>query len=253
MFFIASKLFAWLIYPLGPIFAALLIVFLGYRQRGMRRLLAAVILLLYGMSAPVVVLSLVRWLEGPPITEETLRPHYDVAIVLTGMVDLRRSRPGHVAFNEHVERILEGMRLVKQGVADKLLIVGGNGHLLQRDGSEAGALRLFVVEFGLREEQVLTEEVSRNTYENAVKATEIIRAGDYKQLVLITSALHMARSAATFAKQGLTPDRYPVDFQSVPGRVDFLMWLPSTHALDLMAALVHELIGYVTYRVQGYI
>ena len=46
-------------------------------------------------------------------------------------------------------------------------------------------LRAFALEFGLHDEQVLTEEFSRNTYENAVKATEIIRAAPYRDLVLL--------------------------------------------------------------------
>ena len=132
-----------------------------------------------------------------------------MAIVLTGMVALRRSRPGHLEFNESVERILEGISLVKRGIADKLFIVGGSGHPFDRSLSEARVLRTFALESGLRDEQVLVEEVSRNTYESAVNATQIIRASNYHHLVLITSAAHMYRAVAAFHKQGffLSPIR----------------------------------------------
>ena len=252
MFFLLSKFLNWFVYPVSLLFMGLLVILVFYRRRHTRWGLACVLLLLYGMSTMITVKPLMRWLEGPRPPPE-LHQHYDVAIVLTGMVALRRSRPGHLEFNEHVERILEGISLVRQGIADKLLIVGGSGNLFNRRLSEARVLRTFALEFGLRDEQVLVEEVSRNTYESAVNATQIIRAGNYRQLVLITSAAHMHRAAAAFHKQGLFPQRYPVDFQTNGEDIDLSDFIPSIHALDVMTEVVHELMGLAMYRLQGYI
>ena len=253
MFFFLSKFLNQFVYPLPLLFLGCFVVLGFYRRRYTRWGLACVLLLFYSMSAPITVQPLVRWLEGPPPGPEALRPHYDVAIVLTGMVALRRSRPGHIEFTESVDRILEGIRLIKRGIADKLFIVGGSGDPFNRSLSEARVLRTFALEFGLTDEQVLTEEVSRNTYENAVKATEILRTGPYRDLVLITTALHMPRAAATFHKQGLFPDLYPVDFQSAREGITVLDLFPSTRALDVMTYAVHEFVGLVMYRLQGYI
>jgi uncharacterized SAM-binding protein YcdF (DUF218 family) len=252
MFFLLSKFLNWFVYPLSLLFLGLFVILVFYRRRYTRWGLACILLLSYGMSTMFTVRPLMRWLEGPRLTPE-LRQHYDVAIVLTGMVALRRSRPGHLEFNEHVERILEGIRLVKQGIADKLLIAGGSGNPFKRHLSEARVLRTFALEFGLRDEQVLVEEVSRNTYENAVNATQILRAGHYRQLVLITSAAHMYRAAAAFRKQGLFPQPYPVDFQTNGEDSDLFDFIPSVRALDVMTEVVHELVGLVMYRLQGYI
>lgn len=251
MFFLLSKVLNWFVYPLSLLFLGLFVVLVFYRRRYARWGLAFVLLLLYGMSTMLIVRPLMRWLEGPRPPE--LHQHYDVAIVLTGMVALRRSRPGHLEFNEHVERILEGIRLVKRGIAAKLLIVGGSGHLFNRHLSEATVLRTFALESGLRDEQVLVEEVSRNTHESAVNATQIIRAGHYHHLVLITSAAHMYRAVATFQKQGLFPQPYPVDFQTNGGSIGLFDFIPSVQTLDVMTDVVHELIGLAMYRLQGYI
>jgi len=252
MSFLLSKFLNWFVYPLSLLFLGLCVVLVCYHRRYTRRGLALVLLLLYAMSSMVTVKPLMRWLEGPRPAPE-LRQHYDVAIVLTGMVILRGSRPGHLEFNEHVERILEGISLVKRGTADKLFIVGGSGDAFDRSLSEARVLRTFALEFGLRDEQVLVEEVSRNTYESAVKATQIIRAGNYRQLVLITSAAHMYRAAATFYKQGLFPQPYPVDFQTTGRDIGLFDFLPSVKALDVMTYVIHELVGLMMYRLQGYI
>jgi uncharacterized SAM-binding protein YcdF (DUF218 family) len=252
MFFLLSKLLNWFVYPLSLLFLGLIGVLVFYRRRYTRWGLACVLLLLYGMSTMLTVRPLMRWLEGPRPAPD-LRQQYDVAIVLTGMVALSRSNPEHLEFNEHVERILAGISLVKRGIAEKLFIVGGSGSLFSRRLSESRVLRTFALELGLRDEQVFVEEVSRNTYESAVNATQIIRAGNYRQLVLITSASHMRRAVAAFHKQGLFPQPYPVDFQTARGGSDLFDFLPSIEALDLMTAVVHELIGLVMYRLQGYI
>jgi uncharacterized SAM-binding protein YcdF (DUF218 family) len=252
MFFLLSKFLNWFVYPLSLLFLGLFVVLVFYRRRYTRWGLACLLLLLYGMSAMITVKPLMHWLEGPrPVPE--LRQHYDVAIVLTGMVALRRSRPGHLEFSESVERILEGISLVKQGIANKLLITGGSGDPFNRGLSEARVLRTFALEFGLRDEQVLVEETSRNTYESAVNTAQILRAGNYRQLVLITSAAHMSRAAAVFHKQGLFPQSYPVDFQTDGGSIDLFDFIPSVYALDVMTDAVHELVGLAMYRLQGYI
>src|SRR5262252_2567269 len=141
MFFILSKLLKWFIYPLSLLFVGLLGVLVFYHRRYTRWVLAFMLLLFYALSASLTVNPLVHWWEGAPMAPETLRPHYDVAIVLTGMVNVRSSSPGHLEFGEPVERILEGVSLVRRGIADKLLIVGGSGALLDHRSRETRMLR----------------------------------------------------------------------------------------------------------------
>lgn len=253
MFFVLSKVLHWCIDPLVVCFVLSCITLLFYRRRAMRWLLAFAVLLLYVASAPAGAGLLVQWVEGPYPPATQLR-HYDVAIVLTGMVRQRAHirLPGYLEFNGHVERILAGISLVKRGVADKLLIVGGSGDPWSQGYSEARHLRPFAVEFGLTEEQILTEERSRNTYENAVNAAEIIRAKGFTTLLLVTSAFHMARSEGVFHAQGLFPDLYPVDFGG-RGRELVFDYVPSVQALSTTTLMIHELVGVLMYRFQGYL
>jgi len=253
MFFILSKLLGRSVYPLPLLLVSLLAILALYHRRYTRWLLALLLLVFYALSAPLTVNPLVHWLEGPRPAPEALRQHYDVAIVLTGMIHMRLSSEDHLEFNEHVERILEGIKLVKRGIADKLLITGGSANLFGRRNSEARMLRTFALEFGLNDEHILTEEVARNTYENALMSTEIIRAGQYRNVLLITTALHMYRAAAAFHKQGLFPDLYPVDFQSGGGGIRLFDFFPSAKTLVIMTDAIHELLGVVMYRLQGYI
>jgi uncharacterized SAM-binding protein YcdF (DUF218 family) len=63
----------------------------------------------------------------------------------------------------------------------------------------------------------------------------------------------MYRAAAVFHKQGLFPQPYAVDFQTNGGGIHFFDFVPSVQALNVMTEVVHELIGLVMYRLQGYI
>lgn len=253
VFFLLSKLLTWFMNPLLLLFVGLLAILGLYRRRYTRWGLAFVLLFFYSISIPLTIQPLVRWLEGRCSDPEAMHQHYDVAIVLTGLMDLRRSKPGHLKFTSQVERILEGINLVKRGIADKLLIVGGNADPFNQHVSEARLLRTFALDFGLHEEQVLTEEVSRNTHENAVNTGKILQAGNYRQLVLITSAFHMYRAMAAFHKQQLFPEPYPVNCHSSRGRTHLFDFVPSLGALSMTALVVHEMIGVMIYRLQGYI
>ena len=254
MFFIASKLLSIFLDPLLPCFLLLLGLLVYYWRQSVRWGLLTVVVGLYVLSTSISVGPVVRWLEGSRPASETLQPQYDVAIVLSGMVNLTLSTPDQIEFYDGVERIIAGINLVKHGRAEKLLISGGTGSLYESPVREASLLRTFALEYGLRDDQILIDDTSRNTYENALYTMHILRTHGYQRCLLITSALHMRRAAAIFHKQGLTPDLYPVDFRSNPGReltpFDFV---PSTYTMSTASYVIHELVGFVIYRLQGYL
>lgn len=251
MFFILSKIVTMVIYPVPFLLLLLLAVLLCYRRRHVRGVLVGVIVLFYGLSTPIIGARLALWLETPRLLPQQVQPHYDVAIVLAGMLNNHLSAPQRLEFNGAAERILTGITLVKRGVADTLLISGKTGDILER-GNEAELLRGFAIEWGLTLEQVVLEEKSRNTYENALYSAHIIRASGYNTLILVTSALHMRRAAAAFHKQGLFPELYPVDFHT-SHEIAPSSFLPSVEVLAVTTLAIHELIGLVMYRLQGYI
>jgi uncharacterized SAM-binding protein YcdF (DUF218 family) len=79
-----------------------------------------------------------------------------------------------------------------------------------------------------------------------------LRAHQLHHTVLITSALHMRRAVAAFHRQGIFPDTYPVDYRATDIVTPF-SFVPSAAGLEKVTAVLHELIGILAYRVQGYI
>jgi uncharacterized SAM-binding protein YcdF (DUF218 family) len=211
-----------------------------------------VVVCFYGLSIPYTANRFIHWLEVPRVAPAALRPPYDVVIVLSGMVDLAVSRKGQLEFSGKVDRILAGIAFVKQGIGKQLLISGGSGKLFAQDTKEAILLQTFALQLGLTAEQVLVETASRNTYENAAYSATVLRTHRLQHALLITSAAHMRRSVAVFHKQGIFPDTYPVDFHAST-EITPLSFLPSVGSLAKTTDVIHELVGLMTYRLQGYL
>jgi uncharacterized SAM-binding protein YcdF (DUF218 family) len=252
MFFVFSKVLPALVFPFPLFFLALLVIVVFYHRRWARRVLLAVVVCCYGLSIPYTANRLMHWLEGPHVASAALRPPYDVVLVLSGMVDLAVSRRGPLEFTGAVDRILAGIAFVKQGIGKQLLISGGSGKLFAQDIKEATLLQTFALQLGLTAEQVLVETASRNTHENAAYSATMLRTHRLQRVLLITSATHMRRAVAAFHKQGIFPDTYPVDFRA-SAEVTPLSFMPSAGSLARTTDVIHELVGLIMYRLQGYL
>lgn len=252
MFFVLSKVLQILIYPLPLLLLALLGILVWYHRKWARSALLVVIIGLYSLSVPFTTNYLMYQLEVSRPSLDKLQQKYDVVIVLSGMVNLWLSKEDRIEFTESVDRILAGISLIKQGIGDKLLISGGSGSLFDQSFSEAEVLKKFAMEFGLSADQILVEGTSRNTYENAVNSARLIKSHDYQHVLLITSAFHIPRALAAFHKQGIFPDTYPVDFYATD-RITPFSFIPSADSLIEIELVIHEWVGMIMYRLQGYI
>ena len=252
MFFVLSKTLQYLIFPLTLFFLVMIATFLFYHRKHARAIFGAMIVSLYMLCMPITSDSLLGWLESARPPSDILAQKYDVAVVLTGMLDIELSEKENLEFGEGVDRILAGIFVVRRGIADKLLITGGSGSLLDQSKSEAVLLKEFAIESGLSPSQIIIDPTSRNTHENAVNTAGLVREGGYEKILLITSAFHVWRAEAAFNKQGLFPEVYPVDFRT-SDTISIFDFLPSAGALSRVTWMIHELVGVIVYRLQGYI
>jgi uncharacterized SAM-binding protein YcdF (DUF218 family) len=93
-----------------------------------------------------------------------------------------------------------------------IIVSGGKANV--NSSSEALIAKRFLIDIGVEEGQIVIEENSRDTYENAKFIREICRRDDYKNPILITSASHMKRSLLAFKKIGLNVWPYPANFRT---------------------------------------
>lgn len=116
---------------------------------------------------------------------------------------------------------------------------------------------------GVPPEAILLEDRSRNTYENAIETKKLLAAEGLTEIILVTSAMHMPRAQAIFAKQGMTVTPAPTDFEvtaadwaylTTPAvEVQLFNLLPQADNLALVSSTLKEYVGLVVYRLRGWL
>jgi uncharacterized SAM-binding protein YcdF (DUF218 family) len=91
-----------------------------------------------------------------------------------------------------------------------LLVSGGPIKGDARQRTLAGAMRDFLIGQGVAATDLIVEDRSINTYENAVESAKLLKTRGVRRIVLVTDAEHMLRSAACFRKQHLEVTPAPV-------------------------------------------
>ena len=105
----------------------------------------------------------------------------------------------------------------------------------------------FFLDQGVRIDNLIYENQSRNTFENIKYSKDII--AKYKGTWgIITSANHMPRSFFAFKKQGLILEPISVDYKTGTSRI-FWINFDISSGLNNWNIILHELIGIVYYKV----
>jgi uncharacterized SAM-binding protein YcdF (DUF218 family) len=111
------------------------------------------------------------------------------AILVLGR-SLHNNQPSDV-FRARLDHSLE---LWRSGLASHLVVAGGLTGTSIR--TEAAAGREYLLERGVPEHQVLTEDRSRHTLENLVNVREQARRRGWRHLLIVSDPLHLARVSA---------------------------------------------------------
>lgn len=253
MFYVLSKILDVLLTPLAWS-VALVAIGTFYAKSSSRRLWlssSGLFLLLFFSLEPVSN-ALYRSLENPPL--RTMRPDvtYDVAILLGGVVDDRvQATSGQRAFNDNNERLLETFDLLRSGKARNAIVSGGSVSADRTRVTEAIALAEQLAEWGIDPDRVVIEGHARNTYENAVDSSALVRARGWKSVLIVTSAFHMPRAYGCFRAVHLDVDTLPVDFRSYASPFSGER-IPRAQYLEASTIAIREWSGRAIYRTRGY-
>jgi uncharacterized SAM-binding protein YcdF (DUF218 family) len=252
--FLISKLIWLVAQPLSVAFLltalAALLAFVGFRKLG-------------GFSAllSALVLFITLYTSAGSFALQSLESRYPKAadpealscmIVLGGAFESEvTTARGGIEFNQSADRFVEALRLALKYPQSRILISGGDGSFSGVYEGEAQASERFFSAFGVDAGRMVKENTSRTTYENTVNTADLLQAQGLRDCALITSAFHMPRSVALFAKAGITITPWPVDFRT-SGRVSlgFDFTQPALNA-QLTATAVREWMALAGYRLAG--
>ncbi|PSL05025.1 YdcF family protein [Cecembia rubra] len=258
MFFFLSQFLSFLAMPLT---IALVLIITGYfwknRALGKKILLAGILTLLFFSNQFIANLSMNTWEEEmKPIAD---LPNYEMGIVLTGVTNLSKTVYDRTLFNKGADRATHALQLYKMGKIKKLLITGGQGLNPTNPNTEAELIRDFWVMAGVPEEDILVENLAKNTYQNAIFSKNLLSEighdwNSNEKFLLITSSFHMQRAKACFDKAAIPTDTFPVDYygEDIQWSIPELLY-PNPNALLLWHKLFKEWIGLFTYKMAGYI
>ncbi len=252
MFFVLSKLFVFIITPLVWIIVLLLFSLLSKYPVRKRRFLRLALLLTLFFTNSFLFDECARLWEIPATRIETLKS-YDAGIVLGGMsvydADLDRAQ-----FYRGVDRLIQAIELYKRGKIKKIIFTGGSGRIMHPEMKEGNYINRYLMYMGIPPKDFIIENESQNTHENALFTKKLLDKENIKgDFLLITSAFHMRRSIGCFQKAGIIVTPYSTDRFSGPRKFEFdYLFIPTISVLYNWDTLIHEITGFLTYKIFRY-
>lgn len=255
MFFIVSKILSYLLTPLFWVLALLIVSLIIKNKRLSRCLIILSVVLFYLLSNHYLVDVFLRGWEYPVKNLPADSSYYDVGIVLGGGIITYNEDDKRLIFRSSADRGLQALQLYKQGRIRKILITAGPGSLIYQDKFESAYYRDFLISIGVPAGDIISDSLANNTRQNAVNSKEILdKLYPNGKFLLITSALHMRRSLGCYKKVGLKVTPYAVGRLSTSPyhNIEYL-FIPDLEALQYWSFMTHEWVGYLIYKVTGYI
>lgn len=253
MFFILSKLLAFIITPIIWIIGLLFYsIFSKNQQRKRRSLILSLVLLLFFTNSFLFDEAMRQW-EIPATKDSELSTTYDAGIVLGGIIAFDQVKD-RLQFNRRNDRLIQAVILYKKGIIRKIFFSGGSGSIEHPEIKEGPLVKIFLLDIGIPEQDIIIESQSNNTRENAVFSKSLIEKNFITgKFLLITSSFHMRRSIGSFKKAGINVTPYSTDRYSGPRKfVLDHVFIPRAETLFNWDSLLHEIVGYVIYKVFGY-
>jgi uncharacterized SAM-binding protein YcdF (DUF218 family) len=255
MFFIISKLYSFLLTPFIWLFILLLIKLLTKNNKKLKKLILITFCVFIFFSNDFISREFVRIWEYKITPDDRLSKSYDVGVVLGGGMVTIDTKNKRITFRNNTDRILQAIALYKEGRIKKMLLSSGSGSLVEKYQNEARIIKPYLIEIGIPEKDILTDTLSNNTRQNAVESAKILSKEYPKgKFLLITSAMHMRRAMGCFRKVGLDVSAYATNVETGPRKYYFdTLFIPNIEALGAWSGLSHEVFGYLSYAIMGYI
>lgn len=170
-------------------------------------------------------------------------------VVLGGSFDpgLQSKERNQVLLNSSAERLTKVLEIYNKNQKILILFSGFSNELKPQGWNESDMAKKFFLDQGVRIDNLIFENKSRNTFENISYSKDIIKNfnGTWG---LITSASHMPRSYFGFKKQGLILEPIIVDYKTGTSQI---FWINFDIGIGLInwSTIFHEVIGIFYYKI----
>ena len=170
-------------------------------------------------------------------------------IVLGGSFSLalESKERNEVLLNDAAERLTKALEIYNKNPKILILFSGYSNKLKPTSWNESDMAKKFFLDQGVRFQNLIFENQSRNTFENIKYSKDII--ANYKGTWgLITSANHMPRSYYTFKRQGLILEPIIVDYKTGTSPI-FWINFDIEKGLVNWKLILREIVGILYYKI----
>ncbi|MBM3152244.1 MAG: YdcF family protein [Chloroflexi bacterium] len=251
-----SKFLPIFIYPLGLFWLALLsLILFGRQKRGQKIVLWLLLGLVFLSSNRWTAYALTYQLERQYLPQGDLPPA-DAIVLLGGGTEPQSAPRRTVEMNGAGDRVYYAATLYHAGKAPFILASGGRlPWEADQDSTPADEMSAILQALGVPQDAIRLETGSRNTEENATLSAPLLHEHAVETILLVTSAMHMPRSAFLFEQAGFTVIAAPTDFTIIdadwetlwhPDPENFMLgFFPQAGYLGMTTSALKEHIGRV--------
>jgi uncharacterized SAM-binding protein YcdF (DUF218 family) len=260
MFLFLSKLLPLFFYPIGLCCLLLVLAFVLLLRRRARLAMIPIglslLILCLGGNAGISE-GLARSLEFQNLSANLLKA--DAIVVLGGCTESALPPRPWVEIKEEGDRVLYAAKLYREGRAPRLILSGGRIEWRKGGEPESEDMAVLLETMGVPRSAMLQDPDSLNTRENALNVKRIMDAQGIRQILLVTSAMHMPRSLMIFRKLGVEAIPAPTDFtafvdaqqDTVEARI--LDTLPEADQMRRTTRVLKEYMGIFVYWLRGWV
>ena len=249
-----------LMQPVGLLWLALIVLSIALFRKKQRRLAwftAALVIAITVCGSTDFSGWLLRRLEKPWAGVKVAElPVCDAVVVLGGGTEPSRYEVGGMHLTKAGDRVLMGLELMRLGKAKALCLGGGGASFDGTMRVEADVVKAWLSSWKLpANSEVVSFGISGNTHDEAEKTAALLRERGWTRVLLVTSAFHMTRAAATFRTAGVDVVPVPCNFLTTVSTAEspFQLNVPSWHGCEKISIWMHEWIGWQMYRRRGWI
>ena len=233
---------------ISPLVLILALLIIGLYKSNKKLILSGIVLL-YVVSMPVVGGALLRLVETKSIRlVPDDMPKADAIVVLSGMLTWVPAKNGLIQEWGDPDRFWGGIELIMADKAPFLIFTGGKLPWEIGVGNEGDYLKKYAQLLGVPEQKIIVTPDVQNTEDEAIEVSNILK--NRRDIILVTSAFHMARAKSTFESKGFRVSAYPVDFKVSENAINVMSFLPSPSGVGQTDLAIRELLGITFYKLK---
>ncbi len=148
---------------------------------------------------------------------------------------------------EMAERLIAAVRLQKKL---RIPIIVSGGKVFEDKKAEAPIVKRFLLDLGVSSDKIITEEKSRDTFENVRYTKEICSQKGFRKPIVVTSAFHMRRAVTCFETAGMKVLPFPSGYKTWQGKkYGWEDYMPGAGNLSNASAALKEYAGFLFYKI----